>query len=41
MSGSLQRGVALAAALVLVVAVGWTVLRPVGQYTEIVAARFG
>ncbi|RBY97255.1 mammalian cell entry protein [Blastococcus sp. TF02-8] len=32
MSGSLQRGVALAAALVLVGALGWTVLRPAGQY---------
>jgi virulence factor Mce-like protein len=32
MSGSLQRGVAVAAALVLVVALGWTVLRPAGQY---------
>ena len=32
MSGSLQRGVALAAALVLVVALGWTVLRPAGQF---------
>ena len=32
MSGSLQRGVALAAALVLVAALGWTVLRPAGQY---------
>jgi virulence factor Mce-like protein len=32
MSGPLQRGVALAAALVLVVALGWTVLRPAGQY---------
>ncbi len=32
MSGPLQRGVALAASLVLVVAVGWTVLRPAGQY---------
>ena len=32
MSGPLQRGVALAAALVLVVAVGWTVLRPAGKY---------
>lgn len=32
MSGSLQRAVALAAALVLVVALGWTVLRPAGQY---------
>ena len=32
MSGPLQRGVALAASLVLVVALGWTVLRPAGQY---------
>ncbi|SOD94148.1 MCE family protein [Blastococcus haudaquaticus] len=32
MSGSLQRGVALAAAFVLLAAVGWTVLRPAGQY---------
>ncbi len=32
MSGSLQRGVALAASLVLLAAVGWTVLRPAGQY---------
>src|SRR4051812_24612927 len=32
MSGSMQRGVALAAALVLLVALGWTVLRPAGQY---------
>jgi virulence factor Mce-like protein len=32
MSGPLQRGVALAAALVLVGALGWTVLRPAGQY---------
>jgi phospholipid/cholesterol/gamma-HCH transport system substrate-binding protein len=32
MSGSMQRGAALAAAFVLVVAVGWTVLRPAGQY---------
>jgi virulence factor Mce-like protein len=32
MSGSLQRGVALAAAVVLVAALGWTVLRPAGQY---------
>ncbi len=32
MSGVLQRGVAVAAALVLLVAVGWTVLRPAGQY---------
>jgi phospholipid/cholesterol/gamma-HCH transport system substrate-binding protein len=39
MSGSLQRGVALAAALVLLVALGWTILRPVGQYR--VTAYFG
>jgi virulence factor Mce-like protein len=32
MSGSLQRGVAVAAALVLVGAIGWTVLRPADQY---------
>jgi virulence factor Mce-like protein len=32
MSGSLQRGVALAAALVLLAALGWTILRPAGQY---------
>src|SRR5215218_1161773 len=32
MSGSLQRGVALAAAVVLLAALGWTVLRPAGQY---------
>ncbi|MBN1095887.1 MCE family protein [Blastococcus sp. TML/C7B] len=32
MSGSLQRAVAAAAALVLVAALGWTVLRPAGQY---------
>jgi virulence factor Mce-like protein len=32
MSGALQRGIALAAALVLLVALGWTVLRPAGQY---------
>jgi virulence factor Mce-like protein len=32
MSGSLQRGVAVAAALVLVAALGWTILRPAGQY---------
>jgi phospholipid/cholesterol/gamma-HCH transport system substrate-binding protein len=32
MSGSLQRGVALAACLVLLAALGWTVLRPAGQY---------
>ncbi|MCF6742879.1 MCE family protein [Blastococcus sp. KM273128] len=39
MSGSLQRGVALAAAVVLVGALGWTVLRPAGQYR--VTAWFG
>ncbi|MGY2003115.1 MCE family protein [Blastococcus sp. SYSU DS1024] len=39
MSGSLQRGVALAATLVLVGALGWTVLRPAGQYR--VTAWFG
>ena len=32
MSGSVQRGVALAAAFVLLAALGWTVLRPAGQY---------
>jgi virulence factor Mce-like protein len=32
MFGSLQRGVAVAAALVLLVALGWTVLRPAGSY---------
>ena len=32
MSGTLQRGVALAAALVLLAALGWTILRPAGQY---------
>ena len=32
MSGALQRGVALAAAVVLLAALGWTVLRPAGQY---------
>ena len=32
MSGALQRGVALAAALVLLAALGWTILRPAGQY---------
>jgi len=32
MFGSLQRGVAVAAALVLLVALGWTVLRPAGTY---------
>ncbi|TKJ21078.1 MCE family protein [Blastococcus sp. CCUG 61487] len=32
MSGSLQRGVAIGAALILLLALGWTILRPVGQY---------
>ena len=32
MSGALQRGIALAAALVLLAALGWTILRPAGQY---------
>ena len=32
MSGSMQRGVAMAAALILVAALGWTILRPAGQY---------
>jgi virulence factor Mce-like protein len=32
MSGSLQRGVAFAAALILLAALGWTILRPAGQY---------
>ena len=32
MSGTLQRAVAAGAALVLLVAVGWTILRPAGQY---------
>ena len=32
MSGSLQRGIALAATLVLLAALGWTILRPAGQY---------
>lgn len=32
MSGTMQRGVAAAAALVLLVALGWTILRPAGQY---------
>lgn len=32
MSGSLQRAVAAGAALVLLVALGWTILRPAGQY---------
>ena len=32
MSGALQRGVALGAALVLLAALGWTILRPAGQY---------
>ncbi|WP_336028204.1 MCE family protein [Geodermatophilus sp. FMUSA9-8] len=39
MSGTLQRGVALAAAAVLVTALGWTVLRPAGQMR--VTAYFG
>lgn len=39
MSGSLQRGVALAATVVLLAALGWTVLRPAGQYR--VTAYFG
>ncbi|WP_104524769.1 MCE family protein [Blastococcus atacamensis] len=32
MSGTLQRAVAAAAALVLLAALGWTILRPAGQY---------
>jgi ABC-type transporter Mla subunit MlaD len=32
MSGSMQRGVALAATVVLLAALGWTILRPAGQY---------
>ena len=32
MTGSLQRGVAAACALLLVVAVGWTILEPAGEY---------
>ena len=32
MTGTLQRGVALAAALVLLIALGWTILKPVGQF---------
>jgi virulence factor Mce-like protein len=32
MSGTLQRGVAVAATLVLLAALGWTILRPAGQY---------
>lgn len=32
MTGTLQRGVAVAAAIVLLAALGWTILRPVGQY---------
>ena len=39
MSGSVQRGVAAAAALVLLAAIGWTVLRPANQYR--VTAYFG
>jgi virulence factor Mce-like protein len=32
MSGTLQRAVAMAAAVVLLAALGWTILRPAGQY---------
>jgi virulence factor Mce-like protein len=32
MTGSLQRGVAAACALLLLVALGWTILKPAGQY---------
>ena len=32
MTGALQRGVAIAAAAILLIALGWTVLRPVGSY---------
>jgi virulence factor Mce-like protein len=32
MTGTMQRAVAIGAALVLLVAIGWTVLRPVSQY---------
>jgi virulence factor Mce-like protein len=32
MSGTLQRGIALAAAVVLLASLGWTILRPAGQY---------
>jgi virulence factor Mce-like protein len=32
MTGTLQRGVAIAAAAILLLAIGWTVLRPVGSY---------
>ena len=39
MSGTVQRGVALAAALVLIAAVGWTILKPASQYR--VTAYFG
>ncbi len=39
MSGSLQRGVAVAATVILLAALGWTILRPVGQYR--VTAWFG
>lgn len=39
MSGTVQRGVALAAALVLLAAVGWTILKPASQYR--VTAYFG
>jgi virulence factor Mce-like protein len=39
MSGSLQRGVAVAATVILLAALGWTILRPAGQYR--VTAWFG
>ena len=39
MSGTVQRGVALAAALVLLAAIGWTILKPANQYR--VTAYFG
>jgi virulence factor Mce-like protein len=39
MSGTVQRGVAFAAALVLLAAIGWTILRPASQYR--VTAYFG
>jgi virulence factor Mce-like protein len=32
MTGTLQRGVAVGAAVVLLIAIGWTVLRPVGSF---------
>ena len=32
MTGTLQRGVAIGAAAILLIAIGWTVLRPVGSY---------